>query len=56
MNPKNKHNLRVKIATTIAVIVAILSIMAIDSETWIPLIPLGLSFAYLFLFYMANKD
>lgn len=56
MNPNQRHNLRVKAMTIIALVVAVISIMAIDSDTWIPLIPLTLSFAYLFLFYMANKD
>ena len=56
MNPKQRHNRRVKVTTTIALMIAILSVMMLDSDSWIPCITLGMSMVYILLFYMANKE
>ena len=56
MNPKQRHNKRVKVITIIVVMIAILSGMMLDSDTWIPCITLGMSLVWIFLFYMANKE
>ena len=56
MNPRQRHNKRVKAMTIIVVMIAIFSIMLLDSDTWIPCITLGVSLVWICLFYLANKE
>lgn len=56
MNPRKRHNKRVKIVTTIMVIAAIISGMALDSDSYAPLIVLAITVIYLLIFCIANME
>ena len=55
MKPKTKNKI-LKTITAISVILFILAGCCLDSESKIPLIVLGASAAYLFLFSLANGE
>ena len=56
MNPRKKHNRRVKVVTVVMVIVAIISGLSLDSDSWIPAVTLGVSLIYLSIFCKANME
>ena len=55
MRPKTKNRI-LRTITAIAGILAFLSILCLDSESWIPSIVLGVCMAWLGLFLLANKE
>ncbi len=56
MNPRKRHNRRVKRITAIMTIVAIISGMALDSESYVPIVILAVAVVYLFIFCIANME
>ena len=55
MNPNAKRKNKIlKAVTVLAVIVALISAMCVDSESWIPTVILGISVGWLALFTIAN--
>ena len=50
------HNRVIKTITTIAGIIAILSICCLDSQSYIPFISLAISGTWVFLFLLANAE
>ena len=55
MKRKTKNRI-LKGITITSVIMAILSIMCLDSDSWIPVIVLGISVAWILLFSVANFE
>lgn len=53
---RRTKNKVLKTITGIAGVLALLSIMCLDSESWIPVIVLGICMAWLGLFLYANKE
>lgn len=51
---KREHNNLIKAITIVAVIMAILSALCLDSESWIPVIVLAICSGWLLLFTIAN--
>lgn len=56
MNPRKRHNRRVKRITAIMTIAAIISGMALDSDSYAPLIVLAIAVIYLLIFCIANME
>lgn len=56
MNPRKRHNRRVKRITAIMTIAAIISGMALDSESYVPIVILAVAVVYLFIFCIANME
>lgn len=54
MSERDKHNKRVKVTAVIMAIIALVSGMALDSGSWLPVITLGISLVWLYLFMIAN--
>lgn len=48
------HNLVLEVITTISLIVMLLSLISLDSDSWIPIIAMVLSMGWLALFLYAN--
>lgn len=53
---KKLHNLSLDIITFVAFIVFLVSLACMDSDSWIQIVTLFLSLAWLMIFALANED
>jgi len=53
---KKLHNLSLDIITFVAFIVFLVSLACMDSDSWIQIVTLFLSLAWLMIFAIANED
>lgn len=53
---QNLHNLSLDIITFVAFIVFLVSLACMDSDSWIQIVTLFLSLAWLMIFALANED
>lgn len=56
MNPNKRHNRRVRTMTAIMVTAALISGMALDSDSWVPTVTLLIASLYLIVFMIANSE
>ena len=54
MYHRSTKNMVLKSITTIAVIIDLLSIMLLDSDSWIPVVAMAICTCWIFLFAIAN--
>lgn len=53
---RNRKNVILKAITTVSAIVFLVSVMSIDSESYIPYYTASISLLWIILFVIANKD